>query len=284
MKKSIKNRIQKHFQVNDYVFVLDRYTVPGSSRPLKTKFHPSPYIVIRPLWTTTLIKRLADGFTALYSNDDLKKYSGNSPLFANLPPEVSRVLLHDFQDLMESDFSIITKHDKLDLPTGIELFDTASLQGADQNMPDDLNSANLEHHPQLFQNEYVTDEFEPETGNGYPPDELTPNLPSEIKKSPTPQATISKSKQTPENDDVNTLENSAISNVKYPDTYDQDVTDLVTSLKSLSKSQLIDELIEAEKPIKSNDSGSEDSQDDNKISESNGKMTLRSHKKRVKFK
>ena len=279
-----KNRIQKHFQVNDYVFVLDRYTVPGSSRPLKTKFHPSPYIVIRPLWTTTLIKRLADGFTALYSNDDLKKYSGNSPLFANLPPEVSRVLLHDFQDLMESDFSIITKHDKLDLPTGIELFDTASLQGADQNMPDDLNSANLEHHPQLFQNEYVTDEFEPETGNGYPPDELTPNLPSEIKKSPTPQATISKSKQTPENDDVNTLKNSAISNVKYPDTYDQDVTDLVTSLKSLSKSQLIDELIEAEKPIKSNDSGSEDSQDDNKTSESNGKMTLRSHKKRVKFK
>ena len=86
-----KNRISKHFKVNDYVFVLDRYSMPGNTRPLKTRFHPSPYVVIRPLWTTTLVKRLGDGFTALYGNDDLKKYEGNSPLFANIPKEISRV-------------------------------------------------------------------------------------------------------------------------------------------------------------------------------------------------
>ena len=67
-----KNRISKHFKVNDYVFVLDRYSMPGNTRPLKTRFHPSPYVVIRPLWTTTLVKRLGDGFTALHGNDDFK--------------------------------------------------------------------------------------------------------------------------------------------------------------------------------------------------------------------
>ena len=56
-----------------------------------TKLQPSPYIVVRPLWTTTLVKRLADGFTTLYSNNDLKKYNGGSPLFSDLPVEISRV-------------------------------------------------------------------------------------------------------------------------------------------------------------------------------------------------
>ena len=60
-----KNRISKTFKANDYVFVLDRLVAPGNARPLKTKFHPSPYVVIRPLWTTTLVQRLADGFMSL---------------------------------------------------------------------------------------------------------------------------------------------------------------------------------------------------------------------------
>jgi len=110
-----KNKIKKNFKINDYVFVIDRYNSPGNPRPLHTKLLPSPYIVIRPLWTTTLVKRLADGFTTLYSNDDLKLYQGGSPLFQNLPAEISRVLLHSFQDLLESDLTTITKYDPLTL-------------------------------------------------------------------------------------------------------------------------------------------------------------------------
>jgi len=70
--KTNKIRINKKFKVNDYVFVLDRYINPGNPRPLHLKLQPSPGIVLRPIWTTTLVKRLADGFTTLYSNDDLK--------------------------------------------------------------------------------------------------------------------------------------------------------------------------------------------------------------------
>ena len=118
-----KNKIVKDFKANDYVFVLDRLQIPGNSRPLKTKFHPSPYIVVKTYTTTTLVKRLADGFMSVYSNDDLKKYSSTSPLFKDLPPQVSKVLLHDFKNLLESDLCTITKYDPFELPRGIELFE-----------------------------------------------------------------------------------------------------------------------------------------------------------------
>ena len=118
-----KNRIEKKFNVNDYVFVLDRQQVPGNTRPLKTRFHPSPFVVIDVRHTTTRVKRIADGFESVYGNSDLKKYDTTSPLFAQLPPQVSRVLLHDFQSLLHDDLCTITKYDKLNGPMGIQLFD-----------------------------------------------------------------------------------------------------------------------------------------------------------------
>jgi hypothetical protein len=98
-----KHKITKQFQKNDFVFVLDRTVVPGSSRPLKTRFHPSPYIVLSPKFTSSLLMRLADNFQAVYSNNDIKKYEHTSPLFRTLPTEVSKILLHDFRNLLESD-------------------------------------------------------------------------------------------------------------------------------------------------------------------------------------
>jgi hypothetical protein len=118
-----KTRIVKNFNVGDYVFVLDTQIVPGNPRPLKTRLSPSPYVVIRPLWTTTIVKRLSDGFITIYSNDMLKVYDKTSPLFSTLPKEISAVLLHKFTDLMDSDLSIICNTDPLDLPTGIQNFD-----------------------------------------------------------------------------------------------------------------------------------------------------------------
>jgi Reverse transcriptase (RNA-dependent DNA polymerase)/RNase H-like domain found in reverse transcriptase/Integrase zinc binding domain len=119
-----KNKIDKKFRENDIVFVLDRYNIPGNTRPLKTKYYSSPCIVLQPYYTTTLIQRISDGFKALYSNDDLKKYSGGDPLFKNLPKEISNILLHDFCDFLSQDLTTIIKYDPLDLPTGLNLKDT----------------------------------------------------------------------------------------------------------------------------------------------------------------
>ena len=117
-----KNRSAKKFSKDDIVFVLDRSIVEGSSQVLRTKFSSSPFVVIQPSFTTTVVRRLADGFQALYSNGDLKLYKQLSPEFSNLPPEVSKVLLHDFKDFISTDFSTLAKHDSLELPESLELF------------------------------------------------------------------------------------------------------------------------------------------------------------------
>jgi len=144
-----KNKITKQFRKYDYVFVVDRTQVPGSTRPLKTRFHPSPYIVLSPKFTSSLLMRLADNFQAVYSNNDIKRYEHTSPMFRTLPTEVSKILLHDFRNLLESDLSTIAKFDPLSIPTGIQLFedteeieedDTVETMGlTDESLPTDIN-------------------------------------------------------------------------------------------------------------------------------------------------
>jgi hypothetical protein len=117
-----KNRVERTFKINDIVFTLDRTYVEGNPRVLRTTLNPSPYVVLRPLFKSSLVMRIADRFTSLYNNDDLKLFQGNSPLFQELPPEVLRALLYKFSELMEHDFSAITKSDPLRIPNAVELF------------------------------------------------------------------------------------------------------------------------------------------------------------------
>ena len=100
---------------------------------------PNPaYVVIRSLWTTTIIRRISDGYTTLYHNSIIKKYEHTSPLFSTLPAEVSHVLLHKFTDFLDSDFNVITQYDPLDKKLGIQLFDPESDENSD-SLPSELN-------------------------------------------------------------------------------------------------------------------------------------------------
>ena len=272
-----KNRISKQFKVNDYVFVLDRYSMPGNTRPLKTRFHPSPYVVIRPLWTTTLVKRLADGFTALYGNDDLKKYEGNSPLFANIPKEISRVLLHDFQELLQSDLSTITEHDSLEIPSGIDLFDPDPKMESEQLENNNSNvTGNKTPHP--FQE--LSDEFEPEQDkNLSPPDELTPPLPgraNELLKQEINEFSLDGTDSPHDNSDPGA---------------DPDEAALLNNLQQLSKDDFHDDLLELENepfPVggaegNSDESDQENEPESNMSEPTTSNMRLRSGRK-VQFK
>lgn len=96
-----KTRINKEFEPGDIVYALDRYTITGVTRPLKCKFYPSPCVVVQSYYTTTLIRRLADNFESLYSNNHIKKFKHTSPLMKDLPPPVQEIVLNNFQDLLE---------------------------------------------------------------------------------------------------------------------------------------------------------------------------------------
>ena len=82
--------------------------------------------------------RIADRFTTLYNNDDLKLFNEDSPLFQNLPPEVLRSLLYKFQDFIDPEFEAITKNNKLGIPNSIKLFDSNDQQEKTSTKESDL--------------------------------------------------------------------------------------------------------------------------------------------------
>jgi hypothetical protein len=138
-----KNRVSNPFKAGDIVFHLDTLRVEGQNRSLKTRLSPSPFVVIRPLVSTTLIKRLADGFTALYRNADLKKFSPTNAIFKDLHPTVSRVLRNSFENLINSDFESITKHDPLQVMKPIALLDEmANEENNADDPPTNVNDDN----------------------------------------------------------------------------------------------------------------------------------------------
>lgn len=123
-----RTRVDKGLKEHDYVFVKDRTEVPGAARPLKTKLDSSPYVVLSVKYATVLVMRLSDGYTSLYSMDDVKKYDSTSPLFSDLPREVAKVLLHDFTNLLSEDFLTLMKYDKLEIPHAIPITERRGAQ------------------------------------------------------------------------------------------------------------------------------------------------------------
>ena len=66
--------------------------------------------------------------------DDLKIYKGVDPIFSTLPPEINKVLLNKFEDLIDTDFRTILKFDPLEIPDGIPLLDSVNPIKPDENL------------------------------------------------------------------------------------------------------------------------------------------------------
>ena len=144
------------------VFVLDRLQIPGNTRPLKLKFNPSPYLVVKCLYSTSLLRRISDNFMALYANDHIKKYDGADPIFASLPAEINNILLNKFQDFLAEDFTTITKFDNMSIPDGIQLYDPQN-EAVKYNEDEPLSEKfQDEIINEVNKNESLTDEFHPE--------------------------------------------------------------------------------------------------------------------------
>jgi hypothetical protein len=133
---------------------LDRAKIPGASRPLKTKLDPSPFVVIRTLPTTTLIRRLSDSATRLFSNNDIKKYEGGNKYFESLPKEVKNILVYKFEELLNEDFCTLAKIDPLNLPEGI------TLQKNMEDNDDNDNSFSLENITENSENDNIWEEMQ----------------------------------------------------------------------------------------------------------------------------
>ena len=131
-----KNKIRKNFNRGDIVFLQDFSIKDGKTRPLKSKFSPIPHIVLEVYPVSCLIKKLATGYTQIYSNDHLKKYDRLDPSFSILPPEVTDIIKGP-RDLDELDIQTLQRFDDFSLPKGIPLMNIDDLKNPKVTNPID---------------------------------------------------------------------------------------------------------------------------------------------------
>ena len=158
-KKLNKNKHHPDFNVGDFCFAKDRSIIPGSTRPLKSLYHPDPWVILELKPTSALVKRLVDGYPTVYGYQDLKKYSRLDPSFSTLPQPVRDVLIHKFQDLNKLHYMELRKHATFTLPDSIKLFDIDLPDDPPLDLPDDppLQPTDTQNHNITDQNDSEDD-------------------------------------------------------------------------------------------------------------------------------
>jgi len=66
-----RTRLTPDFQVGQYCFVKDNKIIVGSTRPLKSLYSHDPWVILKTLPTTAVVRRLADGYSTIYGYGDL---------------------------------------------------------------------------------------------------------------------------------------------------------------------------------------------------------------------
>jgi hypothetical protein len=120
------------------------------------------------------VERLADKFTALISNDDIKPYKHVIAFSENVPKQIIEIFRAKFDDLMPEDIKKITKFDPLKVPPGINLEENG----------DEMNEDNLIREILAQENEINPldwEDFEYMENN---PPKIHPNKSSKSEKSP----------------------------------------------------------------------------------------------------
>jgi hypothetical protein len=110
-----KHRKTRKFQAGQIVFTLDRYVLPGTTRPLKTLYSSEIHVVIKDYFSSVLIQRLADGMKLFYSHYDIKGYNPHSPEF-DVPAELKGLLTINILDWESEFFELVRRHSTFPLP------------------------------------------------------------------------------------------------------------------------------------------------------------------------
>jgi len=70
------------------------------------------------------VERLSDGFQAVFSNNDLKKFEPMGPEFQSLPQEIQKICSKPFSDLSPEDFLKVMEMEDFDsLPSSLFVSD-----------------------------------------------------------------------------------------------------------------------------------------------------------------
>ena len=112
--------IKGQFYQGDVILVKDRQQIQGNTRPLKTLYENTPYIVAHLYKSTLLLCRIGDNKTLFRSKNDVKHYNPLSPEFKDLSPIVRNICSNPKFDLKQSDIDKLLAEGDFDFETFIE--------------------------------------------------------------------------------------------------------------------------------------------------------------------
>ena len=116
IEKLNKTRHAKNFMPNDLVLVKNRSQVVGVNTALRPAFHISPYRVLEPSFTTTVVQRISDVAVVKLSNNDMKKFKPMDPMFQNLPEVTYNMVTKKYEDLTDDEIRALLEKDDFALP------------------------------------------------------------------------------------------------------------------------------------------------------------------------
>ena len=132
-----KNKIKRNFEVGQIVLCKDKQKLQGHTRPLKTLYENTPYIVLRITDTKILLCRIGDTWTIFRSKNEVKHYNPLDPDFDNLPSVVKKICSNPKFNLTQADIDNLIKEGSFNFESFIEKSDM------DPQLLEFLNSMDL---------------------------------------------------------------------------------------------------------------------------------------------
>ena len=115
IEKLNKNRILIPLEEGDIVFVKDQSKLTGGSKPLKSYYHHSPFIVLHVRPASAVIKRISDSLVLKRNRGQLKKYKNIPQEFKDvLPAPVLRICEQEDFNIKQTDIDALIKEEALD--------------------------------------------------------------------------------------------------------------------------------------------------------------------------
>ena len=158
-----KTRVTRSLEKGDIVFIKDRSKILGSTKPLKTTYLKSPFILIHPMEATCVVKKISDGWVTCRKKDDIRKYIPFQD-FDDMPEAVLRICKQESYNLTKEDILQLISNEDLDFdkfsPTDIEIEETQEIIESFDQPPPEIQEKPTEIAEQLLI-EDATEEYSP---------------------------------------------------------------------------------------------------------------------------
>ena len=118
-----KNRITRDYKIGDIVFVKDQSKILGNTRPLKTTYYQTPFVIVQLPEKAVVVKAISNlnNKQLRRNRNEIKKYIPSDPLFDPLPPSVKNICLKQYEDINKEELDNLLSSDNIVLE---EIFNT----------------------------------------------------------------------------------------------------------------------------------------------------------------